>query len=270
MGKKEKAKVYLSKSGRASQKEGMYKKEKKSRKITYCICFGFSFLLFLIFGAVYASRAVNANAINADYWVDKNRASPYDSCQITGYDAGDLSQSELANLQMDMGLWCLTNAEFCMKRGTGWSEAFNFNAAMLILMSLNFITMTIGAFWYYPRLIGTFCNCCCGCCHFAAFTVALAYRTNPLGAYCSANVAGIQYEGNGKYNDSWTYKKDGGVLMALGAIQIILWCVQCYCCCLPLYWTPSVDEVVVVKTVEKKEKKKKKKKDGGSGSGSSS
>ena len=158
------------------------------------------------------------------------------------------------------------NIEACLY-GTRWSAAFSSNAVFLILMFLNYITLTFGAFWYYPRLIGTICNCCCGCAHFGTMVAALSYRFSPYGNYCAANEGGNAHLGGGKFDDSWTFKKDGQTLAALGAIQCIFWIIQCYCCCLPLYLTPSDNEVVqvVVQKVEKKEKKKKK-----DGSGSSS
>ena len=109
-------------------------------------------------------------------------------------------------------------------------------------MALNFVLLTFGAFWFYPRLIGTFINCCCGCCNLGGFIFALGVRFNPLGAHCVLNVAPLQYEGDSQFNDSWTYKKDGGVLAAFGTLQIIFWFCQCYCCHLPLYYTPNKPE----------------------------
>jgi len=95
-------------------------------------------------------------------------------------------------------------------------------------MALNFVLMTFGAFYFYPRLIGTFLNCCFSCCHFAAWITALAVRFSPIGNMCGLNISGNQYEvlpdGTIKFNDSWTYKKDGSVLALLGFLQMILWC----------------------------------------------
>jgi len=135
--------------------------------------------------------------------------------------------------------------------GTQWSVAFTFNGAMLILQAFNFIMMAVGAFWFYPRLIGTFVNCCFGCCHLAAWAFALSVYANPLGQSCMLNIIGNQYGGK-EYNaslntwitewsDDWTYQKDGTVLFALGTIQALMWCVQCFVCWIPLYSTPGAD-----------------------------
>ena len=142
-----------------------------------------------------------------------------------------------------------------------------FNAAVLIICFINFLLMTLGAFFWYPRLFGTLCNCCCSCCHCLAWAAALAVRFNPVGIWCGFNVAPIQYEGNRKFNDSHTFKSDGGILAAFGILQLIFWCCQCYCCWLPLYWTPeasgaSSSTTVKTLSVDTKDKKKKKKKDG--------
>ena len=106
-------------------------------------------------------------------------------------------------------------------------------------MAANFVIMTLGAFYFYPRIIGTFINCCYGCCHLIAWTLILGMRFNPIGNHCVLNVAPLQYTGDNTFDDSWTYKKDGSVLAILGALQFILWCCQCYCCWLPLYCTPN-------------------------------
>jgi len=164
----------------------------------------------------------------------------------------------------------------CLKNGTRWSVAFNFNGVMLFFQACNFLLMTFGAYWFYPRLIGTFVNCCYGCCHLAAWTMAVGVFGSPLGQSCVINVQPNQYEGKEIFNDSMTWKKDGQILISLGALQCILWCVQCFCCCLPLYNTPNPEghkQLVVTAAVddyEKKDKKDKKDKKKKKGSGDSS
>ena len=62
--KKDKAKKMFSKSGRKSQLEGMYNKEKKGRKWFYCACFGVALLISLIFGAIHAASAARVGTFN--------------------------------------------------------------------------------------------------------------------------------------------------------------------------------------------------------------
>ena len=96
------------------------------------------------------------------------------------------------------------------------------------------------------------CNFCYACCHCAAFSIAIGVRFSPLGIWCSYNVAPVKYDSDmplnfnlkegtyhfDKFSDEQTYQSDSGVLAILGVIQSILWCLQCYCCCLPLLYTP--------------------------------
>ena len=97
--------------------------------------------------------------------------------------------------------------------------------------------MTIGAFYFYPRYFGAICNCCYACCHFSALSAAISLRYSPIGALCAVNVAPSTYN-DGKWSDSTTYKSDAGILAALGGMQFILWCCQCYVCCIPCLMTP--------------------------------
>ena len=91
----------------------------------------------------------------------------------------------------------MNNKEVCAE-GTRWSAVMAYNGTVLLVMAANFVLMTFGAFFFYPRVIGTLCNCCCACfCHFGAWTMALAYRYNPIGVYCSINVAPNHYLGDG-------------------------------------------------------------------------
>ena len=71
-----KHKDWCSKKGCAARKKGMYEKEKRWKKACIGVLFGCSFLLFLIFGAVFAERSVNAAAIEADLNVDELVKNP--------------------------------------------------------------------------------------------------------------------------------------------------------------------------------------------------
>ena len=53
--------------GLHNRKKGMYEKETRCRKISFCIMFGLSAFFCLAIGGLYWSRAANANKINEDY-----------------------------------------------------------------------------------------------------------------------------------------------------------------------------------------------------------
>ena len=133
--------------------------------------------------------------------------------------------------------FCRDAPENC-EQGTQWSVAFAFNASVLFLSSFNFIAMAVGAYFWWPRMFGAYINLCYACCHCSAFTMALALRFNPVGAWCAIIIAPSEYKGNGEWDDTMTYKKDGELLGSLASIQAVFWFFQCFFCCLPCLNTP--------------------------------
>ena len=113
---------------------------------------------------------------------------------------------------------CKDKEPECIKKGTDWSGAWGFNAFIMITQGLNFILLAVGAYWFYPRCIGTFCNLFLGCCHFGAWIACLATRYSPPGELCAVNVSPNQYESGGTWSASSTYKSDGEMLGALGIV----------------------------------------------------
>ena len=110
---------------------------------------------------------------------------------------------------------------------------------MLFVSMINFIVLCLGAFYYCPRYFGSFINFCYACCHCGACMSAIFVAVSPYGRHCMMNIAPSHYEGNGEFSDSSTYQSDGGTMIALGIVQFMLWCCQCYCCCFPLLLTPK-------------------------------
>ena len=218
MGKKlERMQSFSSSSGRTDRKYGMYSLESRARKFWICMCFAVSCIVFVIFGGLHGWRANNANMINADYWVIKDKVSPYDSCIFPGSIRDpDVDPVTAAEIQLRAFEYCADNQSDCAENGTRWSVAFNFNTVIMIFSAVNFILMAIGGYWFYPRLFGTFINCCYACCHCAAWTMAVGVYASPLGQLCTLNVHPNDYEGDGKWTytedpsaEHWTYKKDG-------------------------------------------------------------
>ena len=100
--------------------------------------------------------------------------------------------------------FCLNNKENC-EHGTQWSVAFTWNATVLFLSAINLVVMLFGAFFWWPRLFGTYFNFCYACCHCSAFLLALGVRFNPVGELCAINVAPSEYLGDGEWSDTMTY-----------------------------------------------------------------
>ena len=66
---------------------------------------------------------------------------------------------------------------------------------------LNYILLMVGAFWFYPRLIGCCCNLCCGCCNLMTIFSAFAARNGPFGRGCELNIAPNTYLGNEEWDE---------------------------------------------------------------------
>ena len=112
---------------------------------------------------------------------------------------------ELEPIYEDQLEFCGTDKN-CWETGTGWTFVWSYNAAWAIIMGLNFILMTIGAFWFWPRFIGTWCNCCLGCCHISGISFMLAGATNPMGRICSYNKSTVEYKGDYEWDyDGMSY-----------------------------------------------------------------
>jgi len=289
MGKSKKD--FMNKQGRAARSQGM-KQESKGKKCCHFVFFILSALVYLIFGAIYGSRYSNVDKINKDFAMPGTSTLPYDTCMANfafGYVPDpSLSIADLATIQLNMMTFCdasITDSKGqttgACDKGTGWTAAMGFNTVIMIIQAANLAFLSLGAWWWFPRMCGTMLNCCYSIIHLVAFAIALGVRFNALGVWCAANVSPIQYEGRimgiPVFTDSATYKSDGNILAALGAVQVVFWFVQCFFCWLPLCCTPSSEGTVVVVQHQKKvepqsspKKEHKKKKDGSKGSSSSS
>ena len=59
----------------------------------------------------------------------------------------------------------------------------------MVIMGCNFILLALGAFCFWPRLIGTYCNCFFGALNCVGAGIALAGVFSPLGIVCGYNKA---------------------------------------------------------------------------------
>lgn len=88
----------------------------------------------------------------------------------------------------------------CYRSGTGWSIAWYYNAVWMCIMGCNFILLTFGAKWFWPRLIGTWLNMAFGCCHCSGIGLLMAGVTGPFGVICGYNKSTSTYEGDFKWD----------------------------------------------------------------------
>lgn len=76
----------------------------------------------------------------------------YDSCTLPKYDYGD---DDIEKISKDLKDGCELD-KGCYEDGTGWTFIWFVNAITMIAQSLNFMLMTCGSWWFWPRVIGTF------------------------------------------------------------------------------------------------------------------
>ena len=198
---------WCSSKGLAARKKGMEKKEGKTAKCCYLVIFVLSAIIYIVLGALHGNRSENAEKINEEFGMFSSYPlNAYDGCNIPTFTPdSDVSVRELAQLSEDYEKHCDGKEEECREKGTEWTMAWSFNASIMIIQGINFIVLSIGAFYFYPRLIGTFCNFCLGCCHLSAFSVALSTRYSAPGAICAINISPNQYDEDKGWDDEWTY-----------------------------------------------------------------
>ena len=108
-------------------------------------------------------------------------------------------------------MWCLDETNDCSE-GTQWSKAFNFNVMCMFVSGINFLVLMLGSFFFYPRLLGTVCNCCAACCSCIAFSSIFTVRFSPLGQLCAVNIAPSTFTESKNWSKDTTYKSDGDLL----------------------------------------------------------
>ena len=234
MGKKD---DWFSKKGIKNHKKGMEKKEWIGRKICFSILFGCSFIITISFGAIFAAMSSRAMALESVDLFDRVDIPIYDTCKYPTYKVSELNIIAAATAERALVEYCYQQPDQC-RSGTQWSGVYTFNAAVLIVTAVNFVVLTCGAFLFYPRYFGTLCNMCYSCCNCCAAFSAIAVRFGPFGIWCSYNESPYTYDNEKLVLNGPTYMSDGSILGAIGLLNAIFWCFQCYCCCLPLFTTP--------------------------------
>lgn len=136
----------------------------------------------------------------------------------------------------------------CIQAGTNWSFIWYFNMLIMFAQSANFIILATGAFYFYPRMIGTYCNFLLGSCHALALIVSFYLYKTPWSRWCGYNLApNMQFEGGAgkvmefgkrEFLGDSTYVNDYVMIRMLLISQLIVLIVQCACCCLPFFTLP--------------------------------
>lgn len=193
---------------------------------TACCCGA----IVLVWGALYFARLdtvirLQADAIEnlPDY--DEDGGLIYDHCKLeAGYKYTDTA--EAAELQKSIQEDC---DEECMKGGTGWSVIYALNGAICMAIVLKQIIACFGAFIACFRYLGLCVGCLLCWFYLAAVIVTPVIRFSDQSKLCALNPSPSLYVSwEEERSDTWTFEKDGVLIMSLWIIQLI-------CCCCPLY-----------------------------------
>jgi hypothetical protein len=122
--------------------------------------------------------------INDDYKTSTDiKANTYDSCNLPSFSFDpEVSESDKSSNASNIFSFCDKKYDQDCSKSTGWTYVWAINGYIMIAQAVNFIVMTIGAFFFYPRCIGTILNFLLACCcHSTAISIALAARFLPFG-----------------------------------------------------------------------------------------
>ena len=124
----------------------------------------------------------------------------------------------------------------CMKEGTRWSLIFLFNGLTMALLSFTYLLIAIGSRYFTTRIIGACLNCFLSCVHFATIVTTAIYRFNTKGKLAAICIAPSYFEGSdtGVIGNSWTFKKDGDLILTIWVCQLFLVLALCCLGSLPL------------------------------------
>ena len=114
----------------------------------------------------------------------------YDLCFLPNIIVDEDMWEDFKDAEKDAEDVCDESDFECIKQGTQWKFIWAFNGSLMVLMGCNFILLALGAFCFWPRLIGSYINCCCGALNCAGAIIALAGVLSPMGVMCGYNKAG--------------------------------------------------------------------------------
>jgi len=113
--------------------------------------------------------------------------------------------------------------EECVKKGTGWSYAILANGLLMILLFCNLGCLAMGSIRLRWRLMTTYLAFILCFVHLGILIFTATVRFSKQGTLCSL----YEYRTNAattnvrEFNETWTYAKDGSLIVALWVLQIL-------------------------------------------------
>lgn len=111
----------------------------------------------------------------------------------------------------------------CGQMGSGWSHIILANAILMILLFCNLGCIIMGRIRAKWRLLGAYAGFALALAHFGILIAAAIYRFRPQGALCSLDLTLTDFPTSNPKDsgDSWSFEKDGSLILALWVLQII-------------------------------------------------
>jgi hypothetical protein len=179
-------------------------------------------------------------------WVPMTFVAPCDPDLATCYDVGcnplgaaDFEDFTTASeYALDYALTCLGDID-CGMAGSRWSHIFLMQGLLFLFIMLNFGCIAVGAYKPVFRLIGAWCASCLCCAHFGIIIATAVYRFRAVGKMCALSEQWTNFSSDIEdTDDTWTYKSDGALILAIWIIQLLTFC--CCCCAGSMPLRPSV------------------------------
>ena len=126
----------------------------------------------------------------------------------------------------------------CQKEGTLWSVIFMLNGILMLLIVVKQLFVCVGVYVAACRMIAGCWAIYLWCPYFAALIVTPVFRFSDKSKLCALNPTPTNYDSwdaRPQSDDTWTYEKDGALILALWILQLI-------CCCCPCYGGQACDK----------------------------
>lgn len=128
--------------------------------------------------------------------------------------------------------YCGDDAE-CYKGGNNWSKIFLANGILLILVVVNMLVIIKGTMTPIFRLVGAWLAAALCLAHFGIVIYTAVYRFYPGGRICALDNTPTGASGD-EVEDTWTYKKDASLMLALWILQLLSMVICCAVGLMPL------------------------------------
>ena len=195
-------------------------------------------LIYVLIGGIYIAWFVNAKQIDSNYCDQSvNSAAVYKNCvAVDGkiYDnfvlTGPWSDNDQAlELMYDLNGWSRSE----LSKGSRFSVVYGLCGFTLLLISIAYLLLAVGARKYDARVTGLVCLCCLECVNFAALITTACFRFNTMGKLAAISLCPSKFEGTNDVgmptvSDDRTIGTDADLILGLWIAQLIVFLVSCW------------------------------------------